>query len=62
MKWYKYYYVCYNCDSSIEINTTHTDLEMFCVCDESDLQLITVVDIVLENNPELLGNYNMGDK
>ena len=62
MKWYKYCYVCYNCDSSIEIQTTHWDLEISCICNESDLHLITVEDIVLSDNPDLLANYNIGEK
>jgi hypothetical protein len=62
LMWSKYYYVCYNCDSSIEIQTTYWDLEIYCICNKSDLHLITVEDIVLSDNPDLLANYNIGEK
>ena len=47
MKWNKYTYVCGNCDSLIEITTTHKDLETWCVCAESQLTLLSVEDATI---------------
>lgn len=46
-KWDKYTYVCGNCDSLIEITTTHKDLETWCVCAESQLTLLSVDDATI---------------
>jgi hypothetical protein len=43
-RWYKHSYICGNCDSLLEITTTHSDLETHCVCAESELCLLSVVD------------------
>lgn len=48
MTWLKYDYVCGNCDSLIEITTTHQDLETYCICAESDLTLMSVVDVTID--------------
>lgn len=49
-KWNKYSYVCSNCDTLIEYTTTHQDLETYCVCAESDLHLLSVVDATINSN------------
>lgn len=46
-KWNKYEYVCASCDSLIEITTTYQDLETYCICAESDLCLLSVVDATI---------------
>jgi hypothetical protein len=51
-KWNKNTYVCGNCDSLLEITTTHTNLEIYCVCAESDLHLLSVVDATISPNLE----------
>lgn len=68
--WNKHTYICSNCDSLLEITTTHQDLETYCICAESDLHLLSVVDatihptkkeetmdITTEYNPNLLVTY-----
>ena len=46
-KWNKHTYVCGNCDSLLEITTTHNELETYCICAESDLTLLSVVDATI---------------
>ena len=46
-QWYKFTYVCGSCDSLLEITTTHSNLETYCVCAESDLCLLSVVDATI---------------